>query len=90
MASRPWPYLAPRERGPRAGGPRWFVAALLSFSLVYAAWRWRRPATGNGGGTVIHPRQLLLAAAVLAAASFAVRLRWPWTTDTFLVLRWQE
>ena len=88
MASRPWPYLAPGSEV-RDAGPLWFVAALLSFSLVYAAWRWRRPATG-GGGAVLRPRQLLLAATVIAAASFAVRLRWPWTTDTFLVLRWQE
>jgi hypothetical protein len=57
---------------------------------VYAAWRRRRLATGSSGGAAVRPGQLLIAAAVLAAASFAVRLRWPWTGDTFLTLRWQE
>lgn len=38
----------------------------------------------------MRPRQLLVAAAVIAAGSFAVRLRWPWDGDTFLVLRWPE
>jgi Acyltransferase family len=82
-----WASLAPGSKV-RDFGPLWFVAALLSFSLVYAAWRWRRPATGSG--MVIRPRQLVIAAAVVAAGSFAVRLRWPRTGDTFLTLRWQE
>ena len=38
----------------------------------------------------MRPRQLLVAAAVIAAGSFAVRLRWSWDGDTFLVLRWPE
>jgi hypothetical protein len=45
-----WPYLAPGGEDQDAG-PLWFVAALLTFSLVYAAWRWFRPAgSGSGGG----------------------------------------
>jgi glucan biosynthesis protein C len=84
-----WPYLAPG--GPEQdSGPLWFVAALLSFSLVYAAWRWSRPA-GSHRGAAVRPRQLLIAAAVIAAGSVAVRLRWPYdTSDAFLDLRWAE
>ena len=78
--------LAPASKT-RDAGPLWFVAALLTFSLVYAAWRWWRPATGAAG---LRPRQLLVAAVVVVAGSFVVRLRWPWTGDTFLVLRWPE
>jgi hypothetical protein len=86
-----WPYLAPGGEDQDAG-PLWFVAALLTFSLVYAAWRWFRPAgSGSGGGAAVRPWQLLIAAAVIAAASFAVRLRWPFdTSDAFLDLRWAE
>jgi hypothetical protein len=81
-----WASLAPGSKV-RDFGPLWFVAALLTFSLVYAAWRWWRP---TGTGAALRPRQLVIAAAVIAAGSFAVRLRWPWTGDTFLTLRWQE
>jgi glucans biosynthesis protein C len=83
-----WGQLAPSSKA-RDVGPLWFVAALLTFSLVYAAWRWWRPA-GGGGKPAERPRQLLVAAVVIAVGSFAVRLRWPWTGDTFLVLRWPE
>ena len=84
---RVWPYLAPGG-DEQDSGPLWFVAALLTFSLVYAAWRWFRPA-GRGGGTAIPPSHLLIAAAVIAAGSFAVRLRWPYDTSAaFLDLRW--
>jgi glucan biosynthesis protein C len=84
---RVWPYLAPGG-DEQDSGPLWFVAALLTFSLVYAAWRWFRP-TGSGGGTAIPPSHLLIAAAVIAAGSFAVRLRWPYDTSAaFLDLRW--
>jgi hypothetical protein len=81
-----WASLAPGSKV-RDFGPLWFVAALLTFSLVYAAWRWWRP---TGTGAALRPRQLVIAAAVIAAGSFAVRLCWPWTGDTFLTLRWQE
>jgi peptidoglycan/LPS O-acetylase OafA/YrhL len=87
MGPRPWPYLVPGSEV-RDFGPLWFVAALLTLSLTYAAWRWRGPATGSGAA--LRPGQLLIAAVVIAAASFVVRLRWPWTGDTFLTIRWQE
>jgi glucan biosynthesis protein C len=85
---RLWSYLAPGSEDHDAG-PLWFVAALLTFSLAYAAWRWWRPG-GSGSGAALRPRQLLLAAAVIAAGSFAVRLRWPFGSATVLDLRWPE
>ena len=87
---RLWPYLAPGSEDHDAG-PLWFVAALLTFSVVYAAWCWWRPAVGgNGDRAAMRPRQLLLAAAVIAAGSFMVRLRWPFGSATLLDLRWPE
>jgi hypothetical protein len=82
-----WAYLAPGAEDHDVGS-LWFVAALLSFSLAYAAWRWWHPAAG--GGAAMRPRQLLIAAAVIAAGSFAVWLWWPWDGATFLDLRWGE
>lgn len=62
----------------------WFVAALLAFSMAYAALRCLRPAAPPR-------RQLpgLLAAAVvvIAVSSFAIWQRWPVTGVTFLNLR---
>ena len=57
-------------------GVAWFIAALLAFSVVYAAWRSRHPAPtghmaslGRGG--------LARVAAFIAVASFVVRLQFP-------------
>jgi glucan biosynthesis protein C len=88
---RLWPYLAPGSEDHDAG-PLWFVAALPTFSLVYAAWRWWHPASigGNGNRVAMEPRQLLLAAAVIAVGSLVVRLRWPFGSATLLDLRWPE
>jgi peptidoglycan/LPS O-acetylase OafA/YrhL len=86
MRPRLWPYLAPGSEDHDAG-PLWFVAALLAFSLVYAAWRWWRP-TGSGGSGALRPGQLLVAAAVIAVGSFAVRLLWPFDADTLFDVRW--
>lgn len=85
---RLWPYLTPGNEDQDVG-PLWFVAALLTFSLAYAAWRRFRPA-GSHSGTIVRPRQLLLAAVLIAAGSFAVRLRWPFGGATLLDLRWPE
>jgi hypothetical protein len=85
-----WPYLALGSEDHDAG-PLWFVAALLTFSLVYAAWRrWHPASGGNGSGAAMRPRQLLVAAAVIAVGSLVVRLRWPFGSATLLDLRWPE
>jgi glucans biosynthesis protein C len=69
-------------------GPLWFVAALLTLSLTYAGWRaW----TPIGAGTrSLRPRHLVAAATLIAVGSFILRLRWPFTGDTFLDLRWPQ
>ena len=60
----------------------WFVAALLAFSVAYAALRYLRPAARQRGPL----RAGLLAAAALtiAASSFAVWQLWPPTGDMYL------
>ena len=67
----------------------WFVAALLVFSLAYAALRWLRPAPQSR-----RPARLgvLLAAAALtiAAASLAVWQVWPWNSGVFFTARFGE
>jgi hypothetical protein len=55
---------------PPAWGPAWFLAVLLAFSWIYAAWRAWRPAHGSGPLT---GRGLLVVGAVLAVAAFAAR-----------------
>jgi hypothetical protein len=90
MQPRLWPYLAPGSEDHDVG-PLWFVAALLTFSLVYAAWRRWRPAVGcNGVRAAMRPRQLPVAAVVIAVGSLVVRLRWPFGSATLLDLRWPE
>jgi peptidoglycan/LPS O-acetylase OafA/YrhL len=57
-------------------GVAWFIAALLAFSLVYAAWRSRHPAREEDVRPLRH-RDLLWAAAFITVASFAIRLELP-------------
>ena len=57
-------------------GPMWFVLFLLVFSLGYAVYRHRRPASSA------HPeplgvRHLIMLAAAIAAGSAVLRLVWP-------------
>lgn len=70
-------------------GVMWFVAALLVFSLVYAALRRLRPAPQSR-----RPLRLgaLLAAAALtiAATSFVVWQVWPWNSNVFFTARLGE
>jgi hypothetical protein len=61
-------------------GPLWFVGVLLIFSLVYAAWRALRPGT-PGTGPPITFRGLLLVVVLVALASFAVRLVYPYGSE---------
>ena len=92
-------YLIDRT-GTRDMGPLWFVAALLVFSLVYAAWRALRPvrgapsgplgseATASAGGVGPPIRVLVLAGAVVAVGSLAVWQFWRHGTDTPLNANW--
>ncbi|MFI7063598.1 acyltransferase [Kribbella sp. NPDC050124] len=60
-------------------GPLWFVGVLLIFSLGYAGWAsWHR----RGGNRRITLRTLLLVTAVVAPASFAIRLVYPYGSES--------
>ena len=57
-------------------GVAWFIAALLAFSVVYAAWRSRHPAP-TGHMASLGRGDLARVAAFIAVASFVVRLQFP-------------
>jgi hypothetical protein len=57
-------------------GIAWFMLALLAFTLVYAAWRSRRPAREQDVRPLRH-RDLVAAAAFITVASFTIRLELP-------------
>ena len=59
-------------------GPLWFVGVLLIYSLVYAGWVRARGGRRPRVGSTIRVRHLALAAVVVAPASFAVRLVYPY------------
>jgi glucan biosynthesis protein C len=61
-------------------GPLWFVAALLVFSVAYAAWRSVRPSPG--APAPLRRSHLAVAAAAILVGSFAVRLVWPFASDS--------
>ena len=68
-------------------GPLWFVGVLLVFSVGYAgwsAWNWRRHPTPSAGLRTrpISLRTLMLAAVVVAPASFVVRLVYPYGSES--------
>lgn len=62
-------------------GPMWFVAALLTFSLGYAAWRTVRHPV-NPRAESVAPAQLLGFSAAIALASWVVWQRWTYTDAT--------
>jgi len=67
-------------------GPLWFVETLLYFAVVYVLWRKLfLPTTGGTHNLTLTPppnnRTLLIAAALLGLAAFAVRLVFPTGTD---------
>jgi glucan biosynthesis protein C len=65
----------------------WFVAALLAFTVAYAALRCLRPVARP---CPLRPGLLATAALAIAVGSFAVWQRWPVTGEAFLNLRWGE
>jgi glucans biosynthesis protein C len=87
LAPGVWETVGPASEV-RDVGPMWFVAALLTCSLVYAGWRRWAPVGGHARG--LGREHLVVAAVVLAAASFLVRVRWPFMGDTLLDLRFAQ
>lgn len=74
-------FLGP-DRAPDTG-PLWFVAVLLIFSLAYAGWvrlRRDRPATTRREVTA---GGLAVIVAVVTAATFAIRLVYPFASESF-------
>ncbi|MEI8406615.1 MULTISPECIES: acyltransferase family protein [unclassified Kribbella] len=61
-------------------GPLWFVGVLLIFSVGYAGWNAVRRSTASKG--LISLRTLVLAAVVVAPASFAIRLIYPYGSES--------
>ncbi|HEX6219664.1 MAG TPA: acyltransferase [Acidimicrobiia bacterium] len=57
-------------------GVAWFIAALLAFSLAYAAWRWRHPVRTEGM-MPLRRSDLVRVGLFIAVASFLVRLQFP-------------
>jgi fucose 4-O-acetylase-like acetyltransferase len=66
----------------------WFAAALLVFSLVYAAWEHVRPTAASSGP--LRPAALVVAIVTIAVSSFLVWLVWPLDGEMFLNLRVPE
>ena len=66
-------------------GVMWFVAALLSFSVAYAALRHLHPAAAPR--RPLRTGVLAAAALTIAVSSFAVWQLWPVTAETYLYLR---
>ncbi|WP_043500767.1 acyltransferase family protein [Georgenia sp. SUBG003] len=66
---------------PPAWGPTWFLAVLLVLSAVYALVRTARPRPA--GPTALRARHLAAVAAVVAGASFLVRLTVPLGDEWF-------
>jgi glucan biosynthesis protein C len=73
---------------PDSAGPMWFVAALLAFSVAYAALRGPRPRAASP--RTLRPTVLVVAAAAIAISSMAVWQLWPLTGETYLDLRFGQ
>lgn len=63
-------------------GPLWFVGVLLVFSVAYAGWHRLGGTRVLAGAPPITLRTLLLVAAAVAPFSFAVRLWWPYGSES--------
>ena len=80
-----WPFV--QTRTPQAG-PMWFVAALLAFSVAFAALRHLRPAR-PGAGPALTTGALASATSLLVVSCFLLWSRWPLdSADAVLNLRW--
>jgi len=72
-------YYLLHERG-IASGPVWFIALLLLFTLIYAAWRWlARNRTQTADRNTILPsyRAIFVFIFTLGLVTFVVRIWWP-------------
>jgi hypothetical protein len=59
-------------------GPLWFVGVLLIYSLAYACWVALRGPGRSGPPRTVRAAHLAIAAALVAPASFAIRLVYPY------------
>jgi len=82
-------YLGTWIRQDADAGPAWFIAALLAFSLVYAAWRTAVPA-GSVSGLPFRGTQLVGFGMFIVGASFLTRLVWPFMSDSIFGLNLWE
>ncbi len=67
-------------------GPLWFVAVLLVVTSGWTLWRWAKPVGANVESDPLALRHLVSAAAVIAAATFVVRVWFPVDSGQFLDL----
>jgi hypothetical protein len=74
--------------GDRDVGPMWFVAAILVYSLLYAALRALRPAPDPGA--TLRVRHLVAIAAAIAVLDVVTWLRWGYLSDSWWDLNWQH
>jgi fucose 4-O-acetylase-like acetyltransferase len=77
-----WNFYGPYLLQMRTLGPvvAWFIAALLQFTLLYAAWRWltrKRSHVNHRPATLPGTRAILGFIVALGLLSFVVRLWWP-------------
>jgi Acyltransferase family len=77
-----WSFYGPYLLQVRTIAPvvAWFIATLLLFILLYAAWRWltrKRSHTTQRPGTLPSTRAILGFIVALSLASFTVRIWWP-------------
>jgi len=82
-------YLARWWREDSDLGPMWFVATLLLFSLIYAAWRRLRPAPAPAAGRLTWGH-LAGTAGAIASLTFLVRLEWPFLSQSMFGLNLWE
>jgi glucan biosynthesis protein C len=91
----PWSFYGSYLLQVRTLGPvvAWFIAVLLQFTLLYAAWRAltrkRQPAT-HRPATLPSTRAILGFIVALGLVSFAVRIWWPFSWDRSQQVWWLQ